>query len=68
MIHQCIRTQYGQRFGCSETSLQIGKLLFTLHDPKTDINETDIDNFICVVDFCPFCGYRSNIKHEKEMK
>ncbi len=53
-FHECVFTQYGQRFKCFNSD---NVLLLTLHDKTTDLNKTDIDNFLCTVKFCPFCGF-----------
>jgi len=54
--HECIITQYGQRISCFEG--EYGKILMlTLNDVVTDVKNTNIDKFVCEVNFCPFCGY-----------
>jgi len=65
MRHECFKTEFGQRFGCMDSALDEEKLMFTVWDPKTDKNKAGIDNFVCTVDFCPFCGH-SRIKKDKE--
>lgn len=57
MSHECFKTEFGQRFGCVDSALDKNKMIFTLWDSKTDTKKTGIDNFVCSVDFCPFCGY-----------
>ncbi len=54
--HECIHKEYDVRVGCLSSSID-KRLILTLHYPYIDINKTDIDNFVCHVKFCPFCGY-----------
>lgn len=58
-MHICVRVQYRKRFTCQEW-IEKQVLIFAMHDEETDVNKTNIDNFMCLVDFCPFCGYFMN--------
>ncbi len=54
--HECVHVEYRSRISCIKSSLD-ERLILTLYDPKTDVNQTNIDNFVCHVKICPFCGY-----------
>ena len=56
--HECVYQEYGKTIKCFHSTLS-GKFMLTLHDRETDVDKTNIDNFFCHVNFCPFCGHVS---------
>lgn len=57
--HECVHKEYDAKVMCYLDYTE-KRLILTLYDPAYDPNQTNIENFVCHVKFCPFCGFRSD--------